>query len=61
MNFENSFQPPGDPKYDTARILGDPRSLKKLRVINSQNESDLNVDKWLEAVSESKNKIEINY
>ena len=59
MNFENSFQPPGDPKYDTARILGDPRSLKKLRVINSQNESDLNVDKWLEAVSESKNKIEI--
>ena len=59
MNFEHSLQPPGDPKYDTARILGDPRSLKKLRVIDNQNESDFNVDKWLEAVSESKNKIEI--
>jgi hypothetical protein len=33
--------------------------LKKLRVIDNQNESDLNVHKWLEAVSESKNKIEI--
>lgn len=59
MDFEHSLQPPGDPKYDTARILGDPRSLKKLRVIDNQNESDLNVDKWLEAVNESKNKIEI--
>ena len=59
LDFEHSFQPPGDPKYDTARILGDPRSLKKLRVIDNQSESDLNVDKWLEGVSESKNKIEI--
>jgi hypothetical protein len=59
MNFYQSFQPPGDPKYDTARILGDPRSMKKLRVIDNQNESYLNVDKWLEAVSESKNKIEM--
>jgi hypothetical protein len=44
------LQPPGDPKYDTARVLSDPRSMRKLRIIDGQIDTDLEAEKWSKSV-----------
>ena len=48
--YFDPWKPPGDPKYDIARVIGDPRSLRKLRLLDGQREGDVGAEKWYNTV-----------